>query len=108
MKKMCDLLKDERSEFQCAAAMVLGELKIKNPYVVKSLGELLNNGEDRDLKERILEAFEKIESKESLKYLLPFLFNTETQDEVFASRASSTVGVTGSFIIEDDMVLVLR
>lgn len=96
MKKMCDLLKDERSEYQCAAAMVLGELKIKNPYVVKSLGEVLNNGEDRALKERILEAFEKIESKESLKYLLPFLFNTEAQDEVFASRAITIASKLGS------------
>jgi HEAT repeat protein len=94
MKKMCEMLKDDRSEFQCAAAMVLGELKIKNPFVVKSLGEVLNNGEDHALKEKVLEAFEKIESKESLKYLMPFLFNSDV-NETFANRAISIASKLG-------------
>jgi len=96
IKKLCEMLKEDRSEYQCAAAMVLGELKIKNSYVVRSLGEVLNNGEDSLLKGYILDAFEKIKSKESLKFLLPFLFNDKTKGSEFTDRAitiASTLGV---------------
>lgn len=96
IKKLCEMLKEDRSEYQCAAAMVLGELKIKNTLVVRSLGDVLNNGEDSVLKGHILDAFEKIKSKESLKFLLPFLFNDKTKDSEFTDRAvtiASTLGV---------------
>lgn len=95
IRKMCELLKDDRSEFQCAAAMVLGELKVKNAFVVKSLGEVLNNGEDNTLRAHVLDAFEKIESKESLKYIVPFLFRTEPGNTEFTERAIAIASVLG-------------
>jgi len=87
LKKICSLLKSENTEFQCAASMVLGELGSKDSLIIKSLGEVLNNGEDKVLKGLILDAFAKIKSKESLKYLLPFLFNKTFQESEFGNKA---------------------
>lgn len=94
IRKICELLQSERSEFRCAAAIVLGELGLKSPYIVKSLGELLNNGEDEILRGHILDAFEKIRSKESLRFLLPFLFHSNNSS--FSKRAITIASSLGS------------
>lgn len=87
LKKICSLLKSDNREYQCAASLVLGELGCKDPFVIKTLGDVLNNGDDKELKGNILDAFEKIRSKESLKYLLPFLFNRDSLESDFGDKA---------------------
>ena len=87
LKKICNLLKSENPEYQSAASLVLGELGCKDPLVIKTLGEALNNGDDKVLKGHILDAYEKIRSKESLKFLLPFLFNRTSLEGEFANKA---------------------
>jgi HEAT repeat protein len=91
LRKICSLLKSSTTEYQCAACMVLGELGSKDRLVIKSLGEILNSTDDTGLKGLILEAFEKINSKESLKYLLSFLFNRTALDGDFGNKAIAIV-----------------
>jgi len=96
IRKICDILKDDRVDYQCAAAVVLGEIGVKDTYVIRALGDVLSNGDDRGLITRILDAFEKIKSKESLQYLLPFLFKTDTDESEFTERAITIASSLGS------------
>ena len=98
IKQVCALLKNERPDFQHAAAIVLGELKVKDSFVVRSLGEALNDSVGFELKGHILDAFAKIKSKKSLKHLLPFLFEAKasTEDNEFSNKAVEIVSSLGS------------
>jgi len=73
IRKICGLLESERPEFQCAAALVLGELGVRDPTVVQQLGSVLSNGCDESIKGYALEALGKIGSKRSVPLLLPLL-----------------------------------
>ncbi len=73
VRKICALLKNERTEFQCAAALILGELRERDPSVIRFLGETLGNGHNPMLKGYVLDALEKIGSHHSLPFVLPLL-----------------------------------
>ncbi len=95
VRKICSLLKVDEAEYQCAAALVLGELGSKDPFIVKSLGEVLNNGDSDLLKGHILDAFKKMKTKESLKYILPFLFKHASADSTFGKKAIAIASSLG-------------
>lgn len=95
VRKICSLLKVDETEYQCAAALVLGELGSKDPFIVKSLGEVLTNGDCDLLKGHILDAFKKIKTKESLKYILPFLFKHTSIETTFGKKAIAIASSLG-------------
>lgn len=96
LQKICGMLEDECAEYKCSAAIVLGELGIKDSFVVGALGQHLTNGEDEKLKGHILSAFKKIKAKESLRFLLPFLLETKDTNHEFYNLAITIASSLGS------------
>jgi hypothetical protein len=73
IRTICGLLESDRPELQCAAALVLGELGIRDPAVIERLGNVLANGTDEHVKSFALDALAKIGSRRSVPFLLPLL-----------------------------------
>lgn len=94
VRRICALLKKDRPEYQCAAAVVLGELKVRDSSVIKEIGHLLENGQDRRVKGYALAALEKIGSRESIPYVLPILAGDgELREQAVRVLASLGAGV---------------
>lgn len=94
VRRICALLKKDRPEYQCAAAVVLGELKVRDSFVVKELGHLLGNGQDRHVKGYALAALEKIASRESIPFVLPILAgDSELREQAVRALAGLGAGV---------------
>lgn len=72
IEAVCKLLDHENAEVQCAAAIVLGELKPKERSVRKALCGALKGGSD-SLKMYALSALAKIGNVESVTAMLPLL-----------------------------------
>lgn len=104
IKKLCGLLRSAHAEQQCAAAVVLGELKPNDPGVVRALGEVVSNGENRLLKGYALDALGKIGSRRALPYVLPLLGS----DSDLGEKAVRVVAALGSGVAADLGALLRR
>lgn len=103
-KQICGLLASDRGDVQCAAALVLGELKSDDTGVVAALGSLLETGRDRHLKAYALEAIEKIGDLEALEYVAPLLRREDDLQEcairVLAGLGSGVARPLGMRLVE--------
>jgi len=88
--KICSMLKSGDPELQCAAARVLGELKPKDPTVIRALGSVLTDGLE-SVRLYALGALRSIGSKSSLKYIIPRL-SAEDIERRAAAAAVAAVG----------------
>lgn len=76
LDKICSMLEDSTPELQCAAAMVLGELKPKEPAVRKALVKAIKAGID-SVRLYAAEALAKIDPEGGLPHLVPLLAGSE-------------------------------
>jgi HEAT repeat protein len=72
LEKICAMLEDGSAELQCAAAVVLGELKPKEPAARKALAKALKAPNDQ-VKLYAMEALARIDPEGSVKELGPLL-----------------------------------
>jgi HEAT repeat protein len=91
-RKILKLLSDERMERRCAAAMVLGELRTKEPEVVKALGQCLAQ-DSRVLQLYALEALAGSKSSKVAGYVMPLL---EHPDDEIRAQATALLANQGS------------
>ena len=80
---------------RCAAAMVLGELSPKEPAVVRALGEALKDA-NQLLTRYVLEAFESIDSRAVVPYVLPLL---DAEDVETKLRAAGIIASAGGAMV---------
>ncbi len=76
---------------RCAAAMVFAELKLKDPAVVRALGEALKDA-NQLLARYILEAFEAIGTRAVVPYVLPLLDAPEVEVKLRAAGIIARAG----------------
>lgn len=84
-KKIVQMLSDDRIERRCAAAMVLGELRCKEPAVLEALGQCLDD-ENHLLLIYSLEAMAGSKSPKVARYVMPLL--DHSNEEVTAQAAA--------------------
>jgi hypothetical protein len=77
-KKIVKLLEDERVERRCAAAMILGELRIKDAEAVDALGRCLADGTQL-LQGYVLEALAGVRSAKVAKHVMPLLDHPDAE-----------------------------
>lgn len=80
---------------RCAAAMVLGELTPKDAGVVRALGEALKDA-NQLLTRYVLEAFESIDSRAVVPYVLPLL---DAEDIETKLRAAGIIARSGGAMV---------
>ncbi len=90
--KIVHMLSDDRPEKQCAAALVLGELRIKTPDVVEALGQALQS-ENRLLKVYSLQALAGARSAKVARLVTPFL---DDSDEEIRTHAAALLASQGN------------
>jgi len=77
-KKILKMLEDERIERRCAAAMVLGELRVKDAEAIDALGRCL--AEDNQLLQSyVLEALAGVRSSKVAKHVMPLLDHADAE-----------------------------
>lgn len=76
LEKICALLEDGSAELQCAAALVLGELKPRDAGVRKALARALKSPNDQ-VRLYSLEALARIDPLEALPQVIPLLGGPE-------------------------------
>jgi len=89
-KKICAMLQSEDPELQCAAAKVLGELRPKDPGVIRALGGVLSDSRE-SVRLYALGALKNIGSRSALKYVIPRL-SSEDPERRAATAAITAVG----------------
>ena len=94
--KICAMLKSGDPELQCSAARVLGELKPKDPTVIRALGSVLEDGLE-SVRLYALGALRNIGSKSALRYVIPRL----SADEIERRAAASAVAAVGNAALPD-------
>jgi HEAT repeat protein len=77
-KKIVKLLEDERVERRCAAAMILGELRVKDAEAVDALGRCLADG-NQLLQGYVLEALAGVRSAKVAKHVMPLLDHPDAE-----------------------------
>lgn len=91
-KKIVKLLDDERMERRCAAVMVLGELRAKEPQVIEAIGRCLDQ-ENHLLRLYALEALAGAKSPKVVQLVIPLL---DDPDEEVRSQAAALLANQGS------------
>jgi len=89
--KICAMLKSGDPELQCSAARVLGELKPKDPTVIRALGSVLEDGLE-SVRLYALGALKNIGNKSALRYVIPRL----SADEIERRAAAAAVAAVGN------------
>jgi len=91
IQTICGMLQSPDGMRRCAAAMVIAELRLKQDSVVKALGDTLKDA-NQLLTRYVLEAFEAIESRAVVPYVLPLLEASEIETKL---RAAAIIARTG-------------
>ena len=94
--KICAMLKSGDPELQCAAARVLGEMKPKDPTVIRALGSVLSDGLE-SVRLYALGALRNIGSRSALRYVIPRL----SADEIERRAAAAAVIAVGNAALPD-------
>ncbi len=92
IKKIVKMLGDERLERRCAAAMVLGELRIKDPATVEALGKCLLE-HNPVLQAYVLEALAGIRTAKVAGFVTPLL---DSPDDEVRAKAGAILASHGS------------
>jgi HEAT repeat protein len=90
-RKITSLLSEDAVEKRVAAAIVLGELKVKSPDAVAGLAKLLKSPVPL-LQRHALEALTRIGAKKSLGDVFPLLVSSDADVRGSAARAVASVG----------------
>ena len=77
LQTICGMLQSPDGMRRCAAAMVIAELRPKQDVVIKALGATLKDA-NQLLTRYVLEAFEALDSRAVVPYVLPLLEAPET------------------------------
>ena len=91
LQTICGMLQSPDGMRRCAAAMVIAELRPKQDVVVKALGETLRDA-NQLLTRYVLEAFEVLDSRAVVPYVLPLLEAPEIETKL---RAAAIIARTG-------------
>jgi hypothetical protein len=91
LQTICDMLQSPDGMRRCAAAMVIAELRPKQDAVIKALGATLKDA-NQLLTRYVLEAFEALDSRAVVPYVLPLLEAPETETKL---RAAAIIARTG-------------
>ncbi len=92
VKKLIGMLGDERMDRRCAAAMVIGELRLKEPEVVDGLGRCLSE-DNRMLQLYALEALASARTPKIAALVTPLL---DHADEELRTQASALLAGQGA------------
>jgi hypothetical protein len=95
IRQISSLLQSPDGMRRCAAAMVLGELRVKDAAVVRALGEALKDA-NQLLTRYILEAFESLDSRAAVPYVLPLLDSEDIETKL---RAAGIIAKSGGAMI---------
>jgi len=87
LQTICGMLQSPDGMRRCAAAMVIAELRPKQDVVIKALGATLKDA-NQLLTRYVLEAFEALDSRAVVPYVLPLLEAPETETKLRAARSS--------------------
>lgn len=96
LSRICALLRSQKPEHQMAAALVLGELGLKDPGVVKALSAALAAG-PRQMRLLILDTLARVASPLAVAGLLPLI---EAPDEEVREKATRTLIAIGPAAIK--------
>ncbi len=91
IERICALLQSPDGMRRCAAAMVLTELKPKDPAIVQHLGETLKDA-NQLLTRYVLEALEAIGSPAAVSYVLPLLDAPDMETKLRAAAIIARAG----------------
>jgi HEAT repeat protein len=97
IRTICGMLQSPDGMRRCAAAMTLGELGAKDAAVVRALGEALRDA-NQLLTRYILEAFESLNSRAVVPYVLPLL---DAEDVETKLRAASIIAQSGGAMVKE-------
>ncbi len=95
LRKITGMLQSADGMRRCAAAMVLGELQVKDAAVVRALGDALKDA-NQLLTRYILEAFEAIGTRAVVPYVLPLL---DAEDVETKLRAAGIIARAGGAMV---------
>jgi hypothetical protein len=95
IQRISGMLQSPDGMRRCAAAMVLGELRAKDAAVVRALGDALKDA-NQLLTRYILEAFEALESRAAVPYVLPLLDADDIETKL---RAAGIIAKSGGAMI---------
>src|SRR5438128_7592380 len=95
VRRVCGMLQSPDGMRRCAAAMVLAELAPKDAVVVKALGAALKDA-NQLLTRYVLEAFEAIQSRAVVPYVLPLL---DAEDVETKLRAAGIIAQSGGAMV---------
>jgi hypothetical protein len=102
VKKIVQLLGDERIERRCAAAMVLAELRVKEPEVLEALGGCLT--EDNPVLQRyVLEALAGVRSPRIARYVAPLLDSADEEIRVQATALLADQGTRAAAALAKEL-----
>src|SRR5664280_1028869 len=91
LQTICGMLQSPDGMRRCAAAMVIAELRPKQDAVIKALGGTLKDA-NQLLTRYVLEAFEVLDSRAVVPYVLPLL---EAPDVETKLRAAAIIARSG-------------
>ncbi len=95
LQKITGMLQSADGMRRCAAAMVLGELQVKDAAVIRALGDALKDA-NQLLTRYILEAFEAIGTRAVVPYVLPLL---DAEDVETKLRAAGIIARAGGAMV---------
>ena len=90
-KKICAMLMSGDPELQCAAARVLGELKPKDPGVIRALASVLSDSRE-SVRLYALSALKNIRSRSALRHVIPRLSSDDPERRVAAAAVRASGG----------------
>lgn len=90
-RKIVGLLKKDRAEHQMAAAIVLGELRVRDKEAVRALGQALGSS-SKPVRLACVDSLGKIASTAGLPFLMPLL---EIEDAEMRSKALESLSAFG-------------
>jgi HEAT repeat protein len=88
--KLLEMLESDDPERQRAAALLIGELQVRDARVLKTLGKMIAS-KDRPAQEMALDALAGVKSLSTLRLLLPLL----EEDEALRKRTEDTLARFG-------------
>lgn len=95
LEKICALLSAGSAELQCAAAMILGELKPKDAGVRKALVRALEGGNET-VRSYAVEALAKVGAEEAVPHLIPLL----GASPALKARAMKVISEAGPEVVD--------
>ena len=103
IQSICGMLQSPDGMRRCAAAMVIAELRPKEPAIVKALGDTLKDA-NQLLTRYVLEAFEAIGTRAVVPYVLPLLDAPETETKLRAAAIIARAGGDNVASLRDQFV----